>query len=439
MTISRCILLRRTWERGNDMAGNNSDSKQSRKDAKRDARIEAKRRKLAEQRAGRTVEPAVKAASPVQADAQGKRPSLFKRSGNKRNGGGFRWTPKLIAASAFALLVLIGIVWGALEIADYLDKKPEFIVTDEGFSHADKFDGCVPLNGIDVSVHQEGEINWERVKSSGVDFVFVRAGYRAADNGSLHKDENFDANMKGAEKAGLMVGAYFYSQALTPGEAKEEAEYVLDLVKDYDITMPLVIDYEIYEGGRLDKKIQAGELYAASFYHDIVLGFTNTVEAAGYESAVYANRSMLTNYMQADLIDDMATIWLAKYDRTADFDADYWFWQCSENGRSGGIEGSVDQNFWYIQPEKVYETRARHKKSAVSVRDCRISFRKSVTRLRNFRAVPKFDMTYDGKGMREGRDYISSVVHNTQSGTGYVIVRGIGKYKDWIMYPFEIE
>lgn len=123
------------------MAGNNSDSKQSRKDAKRDARIEAKRRKLAEQRAGRTADPAVKAASPVQADVQSKRPSLFKRSGNKRNGGGFRWTPKFIAASAFALLVLIGIVWGALEIADYLDKKPEFIVTDEGFSHADKFDG----------------------------------------------------------------------------------------------------------------------------------------------------------------------------------------------------------------------------------------------------------------------------------------------------------
>ena len=99
----------------------------------------------------------------------------------------------------------------------------------------------------------------------------------------------------------------------------------------------------------------------------------------------------------------------------------------------------MDQNFWYVQPEKVYETRARHKKSAVSVRECRISFRKSVTRLRNCRAVPKFDMTYEGKGMREGRDYISSVVHNTQSGTGYVIVRGIGKYKDWIMYPFEIE
>lgn len=349
------------------------------------------------------------------------------------------WTPKYIAACCFALMVLIFLVWGALEIADYNDKKPELYITDEGFHHDDRFEGCVALNGIDVSEHQKGEINWDRVKSSGADFAFIRAGYRAADNGTLHTDDHFKDNMKAAKKSGIMVGVYFYSQALTPGEAKEEAEYVLDLVKDYDITMPIVIDYEIYEGGRLDKKIQAGELYAASLYHDIVLGFTNTVEAAGYESAVYANNSMLTNYMQADILDDMATIWLARYDSVANLDADYWFWQCSDNGKAGGIEGSVDQDFWYMQPEKVYETRAKHKKNAVSVRDCRISFKRSVTRLRNFRAMPKFDMTYEGKGMKEGRDYVCSIVRNTQPGTGYVIVRGIGRFKDWIMYPFAIE
>lgn len=349
------------------------------------------------------------------------------------------WTPKYIAACCFALLALLFIIWGALEFADYSDKKPELYITDDGFHHDDKFDGCAVLHGIDVSEHQKSEINWERVKSSGADYVFIRAGYRAADNGSLHTDEKFKENMKGAEKAGLMVGVYFYSQALTPGEGKEEAEYVLDLIKDYDITMPVVIDYEIYEGGRLDKKIQAGELYAASLYHDIVLGFTNTVEAAGYESAVYANNSMLTNYMQADILDDMATIWLARYDSVANLDADYWFWQCSDNGKAGGIEGSVDKNFWYMQPEKVYETRAKHSKRAISVRDCRISFKRSVTRLRNFRAVPKFDMTYEGKGMKKGRDYVYSIVKNTQPGTGYVIIRGVGKYKDWIMYPFKIE
>ena len=349
------------------------------------------------------------------------------------------WTPKYIAACCFALLVLIFLVWGALEFADYSDKKPDYYITDEGFHHDDRFEGCAVLNGIDVSEHQKGEINWDRVKSSGADYVFIRAGYRAADNGSLHTDKNFKVNMKGAEKAGLMVGVYFYSQALTPGEGKEEAEYVLDLIKDYDITMPVVIDYEIYEGGRLDKKIQAGELYAASLYHDIVLGFTNTVEAAGYESAVYASHDMLTNYMQADILDDMATIWLARYDSVANLDADYWFWQCSDSGKASGIEGSVDQNFWYVQPEKVYETRAKHKKKAISVRDCRISFKRSKTRLRNFRAEPKFDMTHEGKGMKRGRDYVSSIVRNTKSGTGYVIIRGIGKYKDWIMYPFEIE
>ena len=483
------------------MAVNNNDAKQSRKDAKRDARIEAKRRKLAEQRAERSAEAAkpltdaqnagheghVNAERQITADSANRErraiiqeedlrprqtesepqntviPAAEQSAANaaaaKSSGIGKKilngllnvlkwiirkirsvnWTPKYIAACCFALLVLIFLVWGALEFADYTDKKPELYITDEGFHHDDRFEGCAVLNGIDVSEHQKGEINWERVKSSGADYVFIRAGYRAADNGTLHTDENFTANMKGAEKAGLMVGVYFYSQALTPGEGKEEAEYVLDLIKDYDITMPVVIDYEIYEGGRLDQKIKAGELYAASFYHDIVLGFTNTVEAAGYESAVYANRSMLTNYMQADLIDDMATIWLANYDSVANLDADYWFWQCSDSGKAGGIKGKVDKNFWYMKPEKVYETRAKHSKRATSVRDCRISFKRSVTRLRNFRAVPKFDMSHEGKGMKKGRDYVCSIVHNTQPGTGYVIIRGIGKYKDWIMYPFEIE
>ena len=337
------------------------------------------------------------------------------------------------------LLLLIGVIHGISVINDYYNKKPEMIVTDEGYKHYYKFENCVVLNGIDISEHHEGEINWDKVKSSGIDFVFVRAGYRAVDDGSLHADDSFAANLENAQKAGLMTGVYFYSQALNADEGREEAGFVLDLVKDYDLTMPIVIDYEIYKDGRLDKRIQAGEMYAASFYHDAVLGFTETVEAAGYESAVYASKDMLTNYMQADLIDDMAVIWLAKYDTDPDLDADYWFWQYSETGKAGGIQGDVDQNFWYMEPEKVYETRAKHSKSAVSVGDCKIVFRRDTTRLRNFRAEPKFALTYEGREMKEGRDYVSSVVHNTQTGTGYVIIRGIGKYKDWIMHPFVIE
>ena len=472
------------------MADNNQDAKHtSRKDAKREAKIEAKRRKLAEQRAERlgTAEsiipppgsekaPDSAAIRPVTADGANRemkiifpgqndqpsegdetkqaaetpaadsrkseppaKPSLPSIRRTDKGKTKRQVSPTFVLRCIAALAGLILIICIALRIAEVNERKTDVFVSDEGYNHAAQFDGCAHLVGIDVSVHQKGEINWKQVKTSGVDYVFVRAGYRAADDGSLHADENFAANVKKARKAGLMVGAYFYSQALTPGEAKEEAEYVLRMVKGYDLTMPIAIDYEIYKDGRLDKKIQAGELYAASLYHDIVLGFTNTVEKAGYESAVYASRDMLTNYMQADLLDDMATIWLARYDSDAGLNADYRFWQFTENGRVGGIEGDVDMNFWYFRPEKIYETRAKHKKNAVSVGDCRISFKRSSYKLKGLRAVPKYDITYEGKGLKEGRDYVSRVVHNTKSGTGYVIVRGIGKFKDWISYPFTIE
>lgn len=242
------------------MAGNSNDERQSRKDAKRDARIEAKRRKLAEQRAERAAAAAgrVTAAEETGADTEAaagqagaerqitadsanrERRAIIREEDRKAmapeqsvpeetsgdspddisgqgadtaavsetgivkakagtkakakriNAGAVargiftrikkssaNWTPKMIGAWCFVLMVLIFLVWAALEAADYQDKKPEFYITDEGFGHDDRFDGCAALIGIDVSEHQEGEINWERVKSSGADYVFVRAGYRA--------------------------------------------------------------------------------------------------------------------------------------------------------------------------------------------------------------------------------------------------------------------
>lgn len=348
-------------------------------------------------------------------------------------------SPKFVLRCLVALLVLIFLVYAALEVADYFDKKTDVFITDEGFKHADKFERCVVINGIDVSVHQKGDINWEKVKTSGVDFVFVRAGYRAADDGSLHPDTKFEENVSAATDAGLMVGAYFYSQALNAGEGREEAEFVIDMLKGYDMTMPVAIDYELYKDGRLDKRVQAGEMYAASFYHDAVLGFTNTLEDAGYETAVYASKDMLTNYMQADLLDDIATIWLAKYGEKAELKAKYWFWQCSDKAAVGGIEGGVDHDFWYMEPGKAYKTRAKHKKEAVSVENCKIRFKDDKVKLHNFRAEPKFTVTYEDRRLAEGRDYVSSVIHNTKTGTGYVVIRGIKRYKDWIMYPFTIE
>ncbi|MBR2539348.1 MAG: glycoside hydrolase family 25 protein [Mogibacterium sp.] len=348
-----------------------------------------------------------------------------------------KWAIRIAAA----VIVLIFAIVIISRIVDRIQSSTDIILTDEGFKHSDKFANCAVLQGIDVSAHNSGDIKWKKVKSSGVDFAFIRAGYRAADDGTLHIDETFEKNVKGAAKAGIMTGAYFYSQALTPQEAQEEAYFLLELVKKKDITMPLAIDFEIYEGGRLDQKIQAGELYAASLYHDIVLAFCNAVHEAGYESAIYANRDMLTNYMQADLLDDSATIWLARYNKKAGLDADYMFWQCSDEGVVGGIEGNVDHDFWYVEPNKVYKTRAAgvKEKRRISIGNCRVAFQRSVTKLKRGRANPKLGITYEGKGLKEGRDYILTVVRNTQPGTGYIMIRGIGLYKNWMMVPFEIE
>ena len=260
----------------------NSTDTEDKKNEKKTARIEAKRRRLAQNQAENT-------------GGSGRR---------RRSGGALPFRVKF--RIGLVLLSLIFAVGSIVSISDYLSKRPDYRVTDEGFTHAEKFADAVPLTGIDISEHQSTDIKWKKVKSSGIDFVFIRAGYRGADTGSLHIDSSFETNLKAARKAGLMVGVYFYSQALDAKEGKEEADFVLELLKSKDITLPVVIDYEIYPGGRLEEKINAGEMYAASFYHDAVLGFCREVEAAGYESAVYANKDMLTNYMQADLLDDSA-------------------------------------------------------------------------------------------------------------------------------------
>lgn len=364
-----------------------------------------------------------------------------RKASRKSAGGSFvikKWKVYLV----LAVLVIALARYCGMQIKVYISRITDIKLTDEGYEHAKMFKKAEVIDGIDVSEHQDKEIKWEKVKTSGADFVFIRAGYRTADKGELKTDAKFEEHIQGAEKAGLMVGAYIYSQALDSKEAAEEADYLLELVKDYDITMPLVIDYELYDGGRLSDKIKAGEMPVASSYHDVVQAFCSRVEEAGYESAVYANLDMLTNYMDASLLDDSENIWLARYNSTADLDVGYRFWQCSDSARVGGYDGKVDHDFWYMEPGKVYQTRAAGKgkdKNRRSVGDCRVYFDKDSYKLKKFRAVPKLSVSDSDGPLRKNADYVVSFANNTGSGTGLAIIRGIGVYKDWIAVPFNIE
>lgn len=205
-------------------------------------------------------------------------------------------------------------------------------------------DGEIVRPGIDVSSWQ-GTIDWEKVADAGVEFVFLRGAYRGTSLGALAKDLRFEQYIKGAKAAGLKVGVYVYSQAITPEEGREEAEFLIELVKDYEIDLPLVIDYEYYGYG--------GRLYNAKLTDrertDICLAFCEAVEAAGYDAMVYANASMLKDDMVAQELD---RVWLAHFTKKTNYSGEYQFWQCSDSGSISGISGNVDLDFWFdVEPE----------------------------------------------------------------------------------------
>lgn len=387
----------------------------------RDEEIE-KRRARARQRA---------AEAKIQA-AEAKHQPERKRTVKRRRAAIVRLRLIVIAVLIICLIALI------LRVISYVGGISKVHLNDEGLTHAKRYENFIKVHGIDVSEFQDG-INWKKVKSSEADFVFVRAGFRKGESGELVEDEDFKDNMKGANRAGIMTGAYFFSQAVTEEEAVEEARYLIELVEPYDIDMPLAIDYELMDGGRLKQKVDAGEMPAASNYHDIVVAFCNTVEAAGYEACVYANYDMLTNYMDSTILDDMEFIWAAQYGGHCDVKGNYMFWQCAEDAKIGGIDGNVDHDIWYIDPDKVYSTYAKGKKDAVSIGECRVRFDKDSYKLNNHRAVPKVQVTYEGKNLRKGSHYEVSFVRNETEGTGYAIIRGTDSYKDWIAVPFTIE
>lgn len=209
--------------------------------------------------------------------------------------------------------------------------------------------GETVLPGVDVSAWQ-GTINWEKVANAGVEFVILRAALRFTESGNLAVDNCFYKNYTGAKAAGLEVGAYIYSQAITVAEGIEEARYLMDVVEGLDMDLPLVIDYEYYGTG--------GRLYKANLSRregtDICLAFCEEVEKYGYDSMVYGNPSMLNNDLYRD---EFSRVWLAHYTKKTSYSGKYEYWQCSQSGSVAGIGGAVDINFWF-RPDPVTPTPA---------------------------------------------------------------------------------
>ena len=192
--------------------------------------------------------------------------------------------------------------------------------------------------GIDVSKHN-GKIDWNAVKSSGVDYVIIRCAYRGSSTGALITDPNFHTNIKGATAAGLKVGIYVFSQAIDEVEAVKEASLAVSLAQGYKLTYPIFIDTEA-SGGRADK-IDTATRTA------VVNAFCQTVQNAGYKAGIYASKSWYEGKLNMGNLSGYK-IWLAQYAAEPTYAGRYDMWQYSCKGTISGINGKVDLNLSYL-------------------------------------------------------------------------------------------
>ena len=217
--------------------------------------------------------------------------------------------------------------------------------TDEqtGFkTYEDEENGVTSRIGIDVSEFQGEDIDWTQVRESGIEFVIIRLGYRAyGETGELVLDDMFDRNMQGALDAGLDVGVYFFSQAITPGEAVEEAEFVLEHVRGYEIDGPIVYDTEEIKGdtARTDNNTRQE-------FTNYCKVFCDTIEQAGYDPMIYANRKWMAFTLDMEQLADY-DFWYADYHDVPQCPYEYEIWQYSETGAVPGINANVDLNVWF--------------------------------------------------------------------------------------------
>ncbi len=205
---------------------------------------------------------------------------------------------------------------------------------EKGLRH---YDSPTAMVGIDVSSYQ-GEIDWQAVRESGVDFAILRVGYRGYTDGGIFADPTFAVNLQNARAAGLKIGVYFFSQAVSVEEAKEEAVFVLDALGGTALDLPVYFDWEFVEQDSARTNLTSSETVT-----NCAVTFCEAMEKAGYKAGVYFNQSL--GYLTLNLGRLKAyDFWLAEYRSTPEFYYNFHMWQYTDNGAVSGITGHVDLN-----------------------------------------------------------------------------------------------
>ena len=193
--------------------------------------------------------------------------------------------------------------------------------------------------GIDVSKWQ-GDIDFEKLKNAGVEFIIIRVGGTRGTNKEYFVDEKFEQNIKQANAFDIDVGIYFYSYANSNEHAKKDAQWVIEQIKNYNITLPVAFDWENWN---------TFNDYNLSFFGltDMAHTFLDTIKEAGYEGLLYSGK----NYLEKIWFPSKYDTWLAHYTNKTNYDGDYTFWQICSDGRVDGIKGDVDIDILYLDKD----------------------------------------------------------------------------------------
>lgn len=232
-----------------------------------------------------------------------------------------------------------GVMWVNLteELVPFSMDRSKFSVSDGRAYYAGA--GYALKLGIDVSDHQN-EIDWQAVADSGVEFVILRCGWRGYTAGGLNEDEYFRQNYRSAKEAGLDVGVYFFSQAVSVEEALEEAEFVLETLDGYALTMPIVYDWEYISDEARTAAMDRRTLT------DCSLAFLRRIEEAGYWPMLYYNTHQVRDLLHLSELEEY-DCWLALYSDLMTFPYRIKMWQYTCTGTIPGIEGDVDINLFF--------------------------------------------------------------------------------------------
>ena len=192
--------------------------------------------------------------------------------------------------------------------------------------------------GVDVSAFQ-GRVDWKKVKQSGIDFAIIRLGYRGYESGKLVEDEYARTNLKNAKEAGLKIGAYFFSQALNIRETDQEIQFMLSILGDTELDMPIVLDWEIPANTARTRNMDSRTLT------DIQRHFCGQMRDQGYQPMIYFNWHQSEHLYVLHELEEYP-FWLALYQDRMTYPWKVEMWQYSDKGRVPGINGNVDLNVY---------------------------------------------------------------------------------------------